>query len=187
MKYHKCLFPFQTYRGIDKVLQYLTSHLPSTFQHHFKTMKDCEMLSFLHGVLQVYLEFWNTSDPFEEYVPDFTKPSFSIQQECENIIAEIVSLLKHIRSCQFLLSINTVEKMDELQKLNNDLISFWMTTPKQTSGLLSSDIHSMFHVKHLQFVNNLTSYFQKKFHMYFHSIKIVRNLNLFFFTIFVFQ
>ena len=109
--------------GLEKVLQYLTSHLPNTFQHQLKTMEDSEMLSFLHGVLQIYLEFWNSSDPFEEYVPDFTKPSMSIQQECKNIFAEIVSLLKHIRSCQFLLNINTVEKMDELQKLNNNLLS----------------------------------------------------------------
>ena len=125
MKYQERLFLSRhtAMGGINKVLQYLTSHLPSTFQHKLKTMEDCEMLSFLCGVLQIYLEFWNSSDPFEEYVPDFTKPSLSIQEECKNIIAEIVSLLKHIRSCQFLLNINTVEKIDELQKLNKDLIS----------------------------------------------------------------
>ena len=125
MKYHERLFLSRhtAMGGIDKVLQYLTSYLSSAFQHQLKTMEDCEMLSFLCGVLQIYLEFWNSSDPFEEYVPDFTKPSLSIQQECENINSEIVSLLKHIRSCQFLLNINTVEKMDQLQELNNDLIS----------------------------------------------------------------
>ena len=125
MKYHKHLF-FSRHTamgGIDKVLQYLTSHLPSTFQHQLKTMEDCEMLLFLCGVLQIYLEFWNSSYLFEEYIPDFTKPSLSIKQECENIVAEIVSLPKHIRSYQFLLNINTVERMDQLQKLNNDLIS----------------------------------------------------------------
>ena len=52
--------------GEEKVLQYLTSHLPNTFQHQLKTMEDCKMLSFLRGVLQIYLEFWNSSDPFEE-------------------------------------------------------------------------------------------------------------------------
>ena len=51
------------------------------------------------------------------------KPSHSVQQECENIISEISSLLKHTRSCQFLPNINTVESMDKLQKLNIDLIS----------------------------------------------------------------
>ena len=81
------------------------------------------MLSFLRGSLQIYLEFWNSSDPFEEYVPDFTKESYSVQEECENITSEIVSLLKHIRSWQFLPSINTVERMDNLQKLNADLIA----------------------------------------------------------------
>ena len=125
MKYHEHLFLSRhtAIGGLEKVLQYFTCHLPSTFQHQLISMEDCEMLSFLGGVLQIYLEFWNSSNRFEEYVPDFTKPLISIQQECENIIAENVSLLKHIRSCQFLLNINTVEKMDELQKLNNDLFS----------------------------------------------------------------
>ena len=39
------------------------------------------------------------------------------------MLHELVSLLKHIRSCQYLPNINTVEKMDELQKLNKDLIA----------------------------------------------------------------
>ena len=62
-------------------------------------MDDTELLSFLHGVLPVYLEFWNSSDLFAEYIPDFTKPSHSVQQEVDNIITETVSLFKHIRSC----------------------------------------------------------------------------------------
>ena len=109
--------------GISRVLQYLTSDLPKTFDHPLKTMEDCEMLSFLHGAFQIYLEFWNSTDPFAEYIPDFTKPSHSVVQECENIISEISSVLKHIRSCQFLPNINTVESMDKLQKLNIDFIS----------------------------------------------------------------
>ena len=112
-----------TVGGISRVLQYLTTHLPKTFQHPSKTMGDCEMLSFLRGSLQIYLEFWNSSDPFEEYFPDFTKPSNSLQHEYENIISEICSLLTHIRSCQFLPNINTVEAMDKLHKLNIDFIS----------------------------------------------------------------
>lgn len=109
--------------GISKVLDYLTLHLPTTFHHPLRTMGDCEMLSFVCGVLQIYLEFWNSSHPFEEYLPDFTKPSVSLQQECEHIICETISLLKHIRSCQFLPNINTVERMDQLHKLNIDLIA----------------------------------------------------------------
>ena len=85
-------------------------------------MEDCEMLSFLHGALQIYLEFWNSTVSFAQYVTDFTKPSHSVQEECEYIIAETLSLLKHIRSCQFLPNLNTVEKMDKLQKLNVDFI-----------------------------------------------------------------
>ena len=74
MKYHERLFLSRhtAMGGVEKVFQYLTSHLPNTFQHQLKTMEDCEMLSFLRGVFQIYLEFWNSSDPLEEYVPDFT-------------------------------------------------------------------------------------------------------------------
>ena len=64
---------------ISKVLKYITTHLPTTFNHPEKTMEDCDILSFLCGVLQVYLEFWNSTDPFAEYVPDFTKSSDLIQ------------------------------------------------------------------------------------------------------------
>ena len=109
--------------GMEKVVHYLDDHLPATFSHHLKCMEDCDMLSFLHRVLQVYLEFWNSSHPFEEYVPDFTKPSRCVQDECAHMLHELLSLLKHIRSCQYLPNINMVEKMDELQKLNTDLIA----------------------------------------------------------------
>ena len=43
--------------GIEKVLHYLDDQLPATFNHPAKTMEDCDMLSFLCGVLQVYLEY----------------------------------------------------------------------------------------------------------------------------------
>ena len=102
--------------GIEKVLEYLEDYLPAMCS---KTMDDCDMLSFLHGVLQVYLEFWNSSGPFKEYVPDFMKPSRCIQDECAHMITEIVSLLNHIRSCQHLPNINTKNP----QKLNVDLIA----------------------------------------------------------------
>ena len=41
------------------------------------------------------------------------------------MLTEIVSLLNHIRSCQYLPNINTVETMDNLQKLNTDLIAIF--------------------------------------------------------------
>ena len=108
--------------GIEKVLQYLEDCLPATFNHPLKTMEDCDMFSFLCEVLQVYLEFWNSSGPYQEYRPDFSRPSRCVQDECAHMITEIVSLLNHIRSCQYLQNINTVEKMENLQKLNTDLI-----------------------------------------------------------------
>ena len=127
MKLHERLF-FSSHiamgrGGMEKVVPYLDDHLPATFSHPLKTMEDCDMLSFLCGVLQVYLEFWNSSNPFEEYMPDFTKPSRCLQDKCAYMLTELLSLLKHIRSCQYLPNINTVEKMDELQKLNTDLIA----------------------------------------------------------------
>ena len=51
--------------GMEKVVYYLDDHLAATFSHPLKTMKDCDILSFLHGVLQVYLEFWNSSHPLK--------------------------------------------------------------------------------------------------------------------------
>ena len=109
--------------GMEKVVHYLDDHLPATFSHPLKMMEDCDMLSFLHGLLQVYLEFWNSSNPFEEYMPDFPKPLRCVQDDCAHMLTELLSLLKHITSCQYLPNINTVEKMDELQKLNTDLIA----------------------------------------------------------------
>ena len=124
MKPHEHLFLSRhtAISGISKVLEYVTTHLPTTFNHPEKSMEDCDILSFLCGVLQVYLEFCNSTDPFAEYIPDFTKSSYSVQQECEHMICETVSLLKHIRSCQYLSNLNTVKMIDKLQKLNADLI-----------------------------------------------------------------
>ena len=127
MKPHEHLFlsKHKAMESLSKVLGYLSCYLlsRSTYHHSLKSMEDKELLSFLNSVLQIYLEFWNSSDPFTEYVPDFTKPSNSVQQECEHMITETVSLLKQIRSCQFLPNINIVESMDKLQKLNMDLSS----------------------------------------------------------------
>ena len=69
MKAHERLF-FSRHiamgrEGMENVVHYLDDHLPATFSHRLKTMEDCDMLSFLHRVLQVYLEFWNSSNPFE--------------------------------------------------------------------------------------------------------------------------
>ena len=108
--------------GIEKILHYLVDHLPAMFSHLAKTMEDCDMLSFLCGVIQVYLEYWNSSYPFEEYIPDFTKPSRFMQDECAHMITKIISLLKHIRSCKNLSNVNMVEKRIIYRK-NTDLIA----------------------------------------------------------------
>ena len=61
MKPHKHLF-FSRHiamerEGMEKVVHYLDDHLPATFSYPLKTMEDCEMMSFLCRVLQVYLSF----------------------------------------------------------------------------------------------------------------------------------
>ena len=43
--------------GMENVVHYLDDHLPAMFSHPLKTMEDCDMLSFLRGILQLYLEF----------------------------------------------------------------------------------------------------------------------------------
>ena len=110
--------PLVVFQKFSNILQ-LICQLNLTI---LKKLEDCDILSFLCSVLQVHLEFWNSTDPFTEYGPDFTKSSDLIQQECEHMICETVSLLKHIRSCQYLPNLNTVKTMDKLQKLNGDLI-----------------------------------------------------------------
>ena len=68
MKPHEHLFLSRhiAIDGISKLLKYIMTNLPTTFNHLENNMEDCDMLSFLHGVLQVYLEFWNSTDPFAE-------------------------------------------------------------------------------------------------------------------------
>ena len=56
------------------------------------------------------------------------------------MITETVSFLNHIRICHYLLNINTVKKMDELLKLNTDLIEFWTSTTELIYGGLTHQI-----------------------------------------------
>ena len=59
MKLHEHLFFLRHIamgrEGMEKVVHYLDNHLPAMFSHPLKTMEDCNMLSFLHRVLQVYV------------------------------------------------------------------------------------------------------------------------------------
>ena len=50
-------------KGIMTIIQYLTTGLIQTLDHPSKTMENEEMYSFLRGVLQIYLEFWNSTQP----------------------------------------------------------------------------------------------------------------------------
>ena len=66
MKPHDWLFLSRhTVMGsLSKALEYLLCYLPGTLGHPMKCMDVIELLSFWCCVLQIYLEFWNSSDPF---------------------------------------------------------------------------------------------------------------------------
>ena len=83
--------------GISTIIQYLTSNLIQTFDHPLKTMDNQEMYSFLRGVLQIYLEFWNSTQPPVECIPDLKYQTIikPVEQQTA-VISEISSLLKHI-------------------------------------------------------------------------------------------
>ena len=79
-------------KGITTIIQYLTTHLIQTLDHLSKTMENKEMYSFLQGVLQIYLEFWNSTQPPFEYIPDLTYQTINkpLQQQ-KAAISEITS------------------------------------------------------------------------------------------------
>ena len=53
-------------------------------------------------------------------MPDFTKTSTTTLHECEYKMAEIVSLLRFMKSYTQSPSINNIEAMDHLDELNLD-------------------------------------------------------------------
>ena len=48
-------------KSITKIKDYFTSSLNMTFDHPLRTMNENDMLEFLRGVLQIYLEYWNSN------------------------------------------------------------------------------------------------------------------------------
>ena len=137
--------------GISTIIEYLTSNLIKTFHHPLKAMDDQEMYSFLRGVLQIYLEFWNSTEPPVEYIPDLKYQMISEPVEQQTaVISEISALLKHIRSCQVFPHINNLQAMEKLEKLNNNLITLLQDYFHQTiwatgrPSAMNDNIHSIF-------------------------------------------
>ena len=126
MKYHEILYLKRStcMHRISTIIEYLTSNLIKTFHHPLKAMDHQEMYSFLCGVLQIYLEFWNSTEPPVEYIPDLKYQTISepVKQQTA-VISEISALLKHIRSCQVFPHVNNLQAMEKLEKLNNNLIT----------------------------------------------------------------
>ena len=94
MKYHEKLYLMRSsfMKGITTIIQYLTTNLIQTLDHLSKTMENEEMYSFLRGVLQVYLEFWNSTQPPFEYIPDLTYQTINEPLEQQKAaISEITS------------------------------------------------------------------------------------------------
>ena len=53
------------------ITEYLTRQVTWTLEHPLRTMDKDDIQSFLKGTLQIYVEFWNATDPpFGEYAPE---------------------------------------------------------------------------------------------------------------------
>ena len=75
------------------------------------------MYSFLHCVLQIYLEFWKLTQPPSEYIPDLMYQTMSQPLEQQKAaISEITSLLKHIECYQFFPHVNNLHCNKKLEK-----------------------------------------------------------------------
>ena len=124
-------------KEISTIIQYLECNLVQTFEHPLSSMDSNEMYSFLRGVLQIYLEFWNSTEPPFEYIPDGLQQqeqSTSRQtfQPHISTINQITSLMNHIRSCQFFPHFNNLHSLERIEKLNTDLIQLLQEYFSQT-------------------------------------------------------
>ena len=81
------------------------------------------MLTFLKGILQIYLEFWNSTNPPIEYVPDipdYTQVQVSSIQQCQHIISETLHLLNFVKSHSHFPNFSNIESVEKIDKLNYD-------------------------------------------------------------------
>ena len=120
-------------KSITTIIQYLTTNLIQTLDHPSKTMENEEKYPFLWGVLQIYLEFWNSTQPPFECIPDLMYQTINEPLEQQKAaISEITSLLKHNEYYLFFPHVNNLHFMEKLEKLNSDLISFLQDYFNQT-------------------------------------------------------
>ena len=113
------------FKNMDKITEYLDFHILSTLDHPSRTMDLTAMLTFLKGILQIYLEFWNSTNPPIEYVPDipdYTQVQVSIIQQCQHMISETLQLLSFVKSNSHFPNFSDIESVEKIDKLNCDLI-----------------------------------------------------------------
>ena len=113
------------FKNMDKITEYLDFHILSTLDHPSHTMDLTAMLTFLKGILQIYLEFWNSTNPPIEYVPDipdYTQVQVSIIQKCQHMISETLHLLSFVKSNSHFPNFSNIESVEKIDKLNCDLI-----------------------------------------------------------------
>ena len=102
-------------RVISESEDYIRSSLPLTFGHPLLIMNEKDILGFLRGVLEIYLEYWNSYNlQLKIYILDFIQAS-TTHQECEHMI-DIVSLLRYMKCCNYSPHFNNTETLDYLDK-----------------------------------------------------------------------
>ena len=105
------------------ITEYLTHQVTLTFEHPLCTMDKEDIHSFLKGTLQVYVEFWNATDPPFEYTPELPEKDTLTSNEIDIFTREILSTLKFLKEHFHCPWVNNLRSMEKPQKLNTDLRS----------------------------------------------------------------
>ena len=80
------------------ITEYLTHQVTLTFEHPLCTMDKEDLHSFLKGTLQVYVEFWNVTDPPPfEYAPELPEKDTPTSHKIDIFTREILSTFKFLK------------------------------------------------------------------------------------------
>ena len=102
----------------------MTRQVTWTLEHPLRTMDKDDIQSFLKGTLQIYVEFWNATDPpFGEYAPELPSEEAQTSNKIDIFTEEILSIFKFITEHFHCPWVNNLQSMEKLQKLNMDLRS----------------------------------------------------------------
>ena len=106
------------------ITEYLTRQVTWTLEHPLRTMDKDDIQSFLKGTLQIYVEFWNATDPpFGEYAPELPSEEAQTSNKIDIFTEEILSIFKFITEHFHCPWVNNLRSIEKLQKLNMDLRS----------------------------------------------------------------